>query len=69
MDRAADGDDLLLSFGDVRRRRVRAASHVGRRIRAALEADGFTVRWDGTLGMSGSPSLDLELATAAVTDA
>ena len=46
--RVADGDDLLLSFGEVHSD-PEGGVHVGRLIRQTLEADGFTVRWDGTL--------------------
>ena len=46
--RAADGDDLLLSFGEPHGD-PDGGLHVGRLVRDALEADGFTVRWDGTL--------------------
>ncbi len=47
--RVADGEDLLLSFGEVHSD-PDGGVHVGRLIRQTLEADGFSVRWDGTLG-------------------
>ncbi len=47
--RAADGDDLLLSFGEASGD-PDGGAHIGRRIRAALEAGGLAVRWDGTVG-------------------
>ena len=49
LDRAVDLGELTLSFGDADGSGP-AAVAVGQRVRAALEADGFTVRWDGTLG-------------------
>jgi hypothetical protein len=46
--RAADDGDLLLSFGEVHGD-PEGGVHIGRLIRDAFEANGFTVRWDGTL--------------------
>jgi hypothetical protein len=46
--RAADGDDLLLSFGEPHGD-PDGGVHVGRQVRDTLEAAGFTVVWDGTL--------------------
>ena len=45
--RAADGDDLLVSFGEPHGD-PEGGAHIGRRVRAALEGVGFTVRWDGS---------------------
>ena len=49
LERVVDGDDLFLAFGDVDGDET-AGVAVGRRVRDALEADGFTVVWDNTLG-------------------